>query len=67
MIEKGDHRIEEWRLCDAESVRLAEPPTAVMTSTHDGNRALGTIHDAGLQVPRDVSLIGFADISFWPT
>ena len=26
--------------------------------------ALGAIHDAGLEVPRDVSLIGFDDISF---
>jgi DNA-binding LacI/PurR family transcriptional regulator len=65
MIEKGDHRIEGGVFAMRNLLRLAEPPTAVMTSNDmTAIGALGTIHDAGLQVPRDVSLIGFDDISF---
>ena len=46
-------------------LRLKEPPTAVITSNDlTATGALGTIHDAGLEVPRDISLIGFDDISF---
>ncbi len=65
MIEKGDHRIEGGVLAMRNLLRLAAPPTAVMTSNDlTAIGALGTIHDAGLEVPRDISLIGFDDISF---
>jgi len=65
MIEKGDHRIEGGIFAMRNLLRLPEPPTAVMTSNDmTAIGALGTIHDAGLQVPRDISLIGFDDISF---
>jgi len=65
MIEKGDHRIEGRVLAMRNLLRLAAPPTAVMTSNDlTAIGALGTIHDAGLEVPRDISLIGFDDISF---
>jgi LacI family transcriptional regulator len=46
-------------------LRLHERPTAVISSNDlTAIGALGTIHDAGLDVPRDISLIGFDDISF---
>jgi len=65
LIEKGDHRIEGGISAMRNLLRLRERPTAVMTSNDlTAIGALGTIHDAGLEVPRDISLIGFDDISF---
>src|SRR5262249_3920797 len=46
-------------------LQLRNRPTAVIASNDlTAIGALGTIHDAGLEVPRDISLIGFDDISF---
>lgn len=65
MIEKGDHRIEGGVAAMRNLLRLKERPTALVTSNDlTAIGALGTIHDAGLEVPRDISLIGFDDISF---
>src|SRR5579859_1534007 len=65
LIEKGDHRIEGGISAMRNFLRLKQPPTAVITSNDlTAIGALGTIHDAGLEVPRDISLIGFDDISF---
>lgn len=65
LIEKGDHRIEGGVSAMRNLLRLKEPPTAVIASNDlTAIGALGTIHDAGLEVPRDISLIGFDDISF---
>jgi len=65
LIEKGDHRIEGGISAMRDLLRLKEPPTAVITSNDlTAIGALGAIHDAGLEVPRDISLIGFDDISF---
>lgn len=65
LIEKGDHRIEGGISAMRNLLRLKEPPTAVIASNDlTAIGALGTIHDAGLEVPRDISLIGFDDISF---
>jgi LacI family transcriptional regulator len=65
LIEKGDHRIEGGVFAMRNLLRLAEPPTAVIASNDlTAIGALGTIRDAGLDVPRDISLIGFDDISF---
>ena len=65
LIEKGDHKIEGGISAMRNLLRLGERPTAVITSNDlTAIGALGTIHDAGLEVPRDISLIGFDDISF---
>jgi len=65
LIEKGDHRSEGGISAMRNLLRLKEPPTAVIASNDlTAIGALGTIHDAGLEVPRDISLIGFDDISF---
>jgi LacI family transcriptional regulator len=46
-------------------LRLPIRPTAVITSNDlTAIGALGVIHDSGLEVPRDISIIGFDDISF---
>lgn len=46
-------------------LRLPKRPTAVIASNDlTAIGALGAIHDAGLRVPEDVSLIGFDDITF---
>ncbi len=60
LIEKGDHRIEGGMYAMRNLLRLPRRPTAVITSNDlTAIGALGTIHDAGLEVPRDMSLIGF--------
>jgi len=65
LIEKGDHRSEGGISAMRNLLRLKEPPTAVIASNDlTAIGALGAIHDAGLEVPRDISLIGFDDISF---
>ncbi|HVO56648.1 MAG TPA: LacI family DNA-binding transcriptional regulator [Dongiaceae bacterium] len=64
-IEKGDHRIEGGVFAMRNLLRLPGRPTAVIASNDlTAIGALGTIHDGGLEVPRDISLIGFDDISF---
>ncbi len=65
MIEKGDHRIEGGAMAMRSLLKLPQPPTAVITSNDlTAIGALGAIHEAGLKVPEDISLIGFDDISF---
>ena len=65
MIQQGDHRIEGGTRAMRNLLRLAKPPTAVIASNDlTAIGALGAIHDAGLKVPEDVSLVGFDDISF---
>jgi DNA-binding LacI/PurR family transcriptional regulator len=65
LIEIGDHRIEGGAQAMSNLLRLQERPTAVIASNDlTAIGALGVIHDAGLEVPGDLSLIGFDDISF---
>ena len=46
-------------------LKLPNPPTAIMTSNDmTAIGALGTIHEAGLRVPQDISVVGFDGISF---
>ena len=65
MIEHGDHRIEGGAAAMGNLLRLPERPTAVMASNDlMAIGALATIHEAGLRVPDDISLVGFDDIAF---
>ncbi len=65
LIEKGDHRIEGGGFAMRALLQLPQRPTAVIASNDlTAIGALGAIHDAGLEVPRDISLVGFDDISF---
>lgn len=65
LTEKGDHRIEGGAMAMRNLLKLPQPPTAVIASNDlSAIGALGVIHNAGLRVPDDISLIGFDDIAF---
>jgi DNA-binding LacI/PurR family transcriptional regulator len=65
MMQQGDHRIEGGTRAMQNLLRLARRPTAVIASNDlTAIGALGAIHDDGLKVPDDISLVGFDDISF---
>jgi LacI family transcriptional regulator len=65
LIEKGDHRIEGGAIAMKNLLALPQRPTAVIASNDlTAIGALGAIHEAGLKVPDDLSLVGFDDISF---
>lgn len=59
----GEHGREQARAMAHSLLRLPDPPTAIFT--HSDTQALGvmqTASDLGLQIPRDLSVIGFDDI-----
>jgi DNA-binding LacI/PurR family transcriptional regulator len=65
LIEKGNHRIEGGAAAMKAFLKLPRPPTAVIASNDlTAIGALGAIHEMGLRVPEDISLIGFDDIAF---
>lgn len=65
MIEKGNHRIEGGAVAMKAFLKLPKQPTAVIASNDlTAIGALGAIHEMGLKVPEDISLIGFDDIAF---
>ena len=48
-----------------ELLTLPEPPTAVMTANDlTAIGALRLVHERGLEVPRDISIVGFDDTDF---
>jgi DNA-binding LacI/PurR family transcriptional regulator len=61
LMEEGNHQVDgghEARLLDRRT-----PPTAVLASNDmTAIGALGAIHERGLRVPEDISLVGFDDI-----
>jgi len=62
-IIEGDHTIERGQQAFEALNRLQNPPSAIMCS--NDMTAIGVMHgafDAGLRVPRDLSIIGFDDI-----
>ena len=64
-VENGNHRIEGGAKAMRIFLKLAQRPTAVIASNDlTAIGALAAIHEKGLKVPEDVSLIGFDDISF---
>jgi len=66
LVQEGNHRVEGGR--DAmqrilDSTANGSRPTAVMASNDlTAIGALGAIHDAGLRVPEDISIVGYDDI-----
>ena len=65
MIQEGNHRIDGGGIAMRNLLMLENPPTAVMTSNDmTAIGALGTIHEAGMRVPQDISVVGFDGISF---
>jgi DNA-binding LacI/PurR family transcriptional regulator len=65
LIVEGNHRIDGGQAAMRRLLELAQPPTAVLASNDlTAMGALGVIQHAGLQVPRDISVVGFDDIEF---
>jgi len=65
IIEKGNHRIEGGFAAMQNLLKLPVRPTAVIASNDlTAIGALDAIHQSGLRVPDDISLVGFDDISF---
>jgi len=65
LIEKGNHRIDGGAMAMRSLLKLPEIPTAVIASNDlTAIGALGVIHETGMKVPDDISLVGFDDISF---
>ncbi|HYG97720.1 MAG TPA: LacI family DNA-binding transcriptional regulator [Terriglobales bacterium] len=63
LIVEGNHKIDGGQAAMNKLLALRRPPTAVLTSNDlSAIGALRAIHAAGLQVPGDISLIGFDDI-----
>jgi DNA-binding LacI/PurR family transcriptional regulator len=63
LIIEGDHTMEGGMAALAQLLNLADRPTAVMCS--NDMTAIGVMrksHDAGIAIPRDVSVVGFDDI-----
>jgi DNA-binding LacI/PurR family transcriptional regulator len=62
---RGDFKLEGGRRAACEMLDLTERPTAVVAA--NDMMALGAMVEfraAGLQIPRDVSIVGFDDIAF---
>lgn len=63
LIVEGDHTIESGQAGFQQFQRLGAPPTAIMCS--NDMTAIGVMHaafDAGLSIPKDLSVVGFDDI-----
>jgi len=62
-LESGNHKVEGGRAAMDRLLRLPERPTAIVASNDlTAIGVMGTARKAGLQIPRDLSIIGFDDI-----
>ena len=62
---EGDFRFEGGRMAATDILELDKRPTAVVVA--NDMMALGAMQEfkaAGLQIPRDISIVGFDDIAF---
>ncbi|MEO6090214.1 MAG: LacI family DNA-binding transcriptional regulator [Umezawaea sp.] len=65
LIREGDFHIEDGRVHTGELLALPDPPTAVFAC--NDVQALGVyqaVHQAGLRIPEDLSVVGFDDLPF---
>jgi DNA-binding LacI/PurR family transcriptional regulator len=65
LVLEGDFRFESGQLAASEILELKTLPTAVVVA--NDMMALGAMQEfksAGLQIPRDISIVGFDDIAF---
>lgn len=63
LIVEGNHRIDGGRMAMEELLQLTALPTAILASNDlTAIGAIGSIHQHGLRVPEDISVIGFDDI-----
>jgi DNA-binding LacI/PurR family transcriptional regulator len=62
-LEEGNHRIDGGRMAMERLLGRKTRPTAILCSNDlTAIGAVGAIHQAGLEVPRDFSVVGFDDI-----
>lgn len=62
-IEEGNHQVDGGHVAMVRLLNRRRRPTAVLASNDmTAIGALGAIHEAGLRVPEDISIVGFDDI-----
>jgi LacI family transcriptional regulator len=62
LVESSNYRVPSGEAAAAKLLALPDPPTAILAFSH--NLAVGAMHAAhalGLQLPRDLSIVGFDD------
>ena len=65
LVARGSFRSREGRAAMQSLLRLPERPTAVFAENDlMALGAMGAIHDAGLRIPHDISIMGFDDVAF---
>ena len=63
LTEEGNHQVDGGHQAMARMLERKERPTAVLASNDmTAIGALGAIHERGLRVPEDISIVGFDDI-----
>jgi LacI family transcriptional regulator len=63
MIQSGDYTEETGYICAQKLLELPDPPTAIFAANDQSAiGAIRAISEAGLQVPEDVSVVGFDNI-----
>jgi DNA-binding LacI/PurR family transcriptional regulator len=63
LMQESDHRVEGGHAAMQRILSSGTHPTAVMASNDlTAIGAMGAIHEAGLRIPEDISVIGFDDI-----
>lgn len=63
LMQEGDHRVEGGHAAMQRILASGKRPTAVLASNDlTAIGAMGAIHEAGLRIPEDISVIGFDDI-----
>jgi len=63
LMEEGNHKVDGGHEAMTRLLNRKKRPTAVLTSNDmTAIGALGAIHEKGLRVPEDISLVGFDDI-----
>lgn len=62
-LQEGDHRVEGGHHAMKRILNSGSLPTAVLGSNDlTSIGAMGAIHEEGLEIPRDISVVGFDDI-----
>jgi DNA-binding LacI/PurR family transcriptional regulator len=63
LMQEGDHRVEGGHAAMQRILTSGKRPTAVLASNDlTAIGAMGAIHETGLRIPEDISVIGFDDI-----
>lgn len=71
IVLQGDFNFASGRQCGSEFLRQSAPPTAIFASNDDmAAGVISALHEAGVDIPGDISVAGFDDIDaarmVWP-